>query len=234
MRKILAGEDGFPAAKRWRIFRRATACHRDELVATDWRELRHAMEWQRRGYSLADPHFWTMQGSVRVAQLCRDWGLTWGSHSNNHFDISLAMLTHVAAAAPGKITAVDTHWIWQDGQRLNQGTDQNRGRYGRGSGEAGPRVEVDMVQIEKAHQLYRDKSLGAREMLLRCNIKSQAGRSITNVHVSSLTELYNHHRSKRIRKRGPTCWIYGMPLCYVPWSNIKSSGLLIFQIFNFI
>ena len=65
---------------------------------------------------LADPHFWTMQGSVRVAQLCRDWGgLTWGSHSNNHFDISLAMFTHVAAAAPGKITAIDTHWIWQDG-----------------------------------------------------------------------------------------------------------------------
>jgi glucarate dehydratase len=70
---------------------------------------------------LADPHFWTMQGSVRVAQLCRDWGgLTWGSHSNNHFDISLAMFTHVAAAAPGKITAIDTHWIWQDGQRLTR------------------------------------------------------------------------------------------------------------------
>ncbi len=45
-----------------------------------------------------------------------EWGLTWGSHSNTHFDISLAMFTHVAAAAPGKITAIDTHWIWQDGQ----------------------------------------------------------------------------------------------------------------------
>jgi len=41
--------------------------------------------------------------------------LTWGSHSNNHFDVSLAMFTHVAAAAPGKIAAIDTHWIWQDG-----------------------------------------------------------------------------------------------------------------------
>ncbi len=54
---------------------------------------------------LADPHFWTMQGSVRVAQMCHEFGLTWGSHSNNHFDVSLAMFTHVAAAAPGKITA---------------------------------------------------------------------------------------------------------------------------------
>jgi L-alanine-DL-glutamate epimerase-like enolase superfamily enzyme len=46
-----------------------------------------------------------MQGSVRLAQLCHDWGLTWGSHSNNHFDVSLAMFTHCAAAAPGDITA---------------------------------------------------------------------------------------------------------------------------------
>ena len=62
-----------------------------------------------------------MQGSVRVAQTCRDNGLTWGSHSNNHFDISLAMVTHVAAAAPGAITAIDTHWIWlKDGQQLTR------------------------------------------------------------------------------------------------------------------
>ena len=52
--------------------------------------------------------------------MCHEWGLTWGSHSNNHLDISLAMFTHVAAAAPGKITAIDTHWIWQDGQRLTK------------------------------------------------------------------------------------------------------------------
>ena len=47
-----------------------------------------------------------MAGSVRVAQTCRDWGLTWGSHSNNHFDVSLAMFTHVGAAAPGDLEDV--------------------------------------------------------------------------------------------------------------------------------
>jgi len=30
------------------------------------------------------------------------------------------MFTHVAAAAPGEITAIDTHWIWQDGQALTK------------------------------------------------------------------------------------------------------------------
>lgn len=69
---------------------------------------------------LADPHFWTMDGSLRVAQDMNDWGLTWGIHSNNHFDITLATFVQCAAAAPGEITAIDTHYIWQDGQYLTQ------------------------------------------------------------------------------------------------------------------
>jgi len=104
-----------------------------------------------------------MQGSVRVAQLCDAWGLTWGSHSNSHFDVSLAMFTHVAAAAPGKITAIDTHWIWQDGQRLTKeplrivdGCVAVPERPGLG-------IEVDMAQVEKAHRLYTSLDLSGRD-----------------------------------------------------------------------
>ena len=98
-------------------FRRATGLPTaTNMIATDWREMGHTIQLQSVDIPLADPHFWTMQGSVRVAQMCHEWGLTWGSHSNNHFDISLAMFTHAAAAAPGKITAIDTHWIWQECQ----------------------------------------------------------------------------------------------------------------------
>src|SRR5678816_4196155 len=68
------------------------------MIATDWRQLVHALSLQSVDIPLADPHFWTMAGSVRVAQTCLDWGLTWGSHSNNHFDVSLAMFTQVGAA----------------------------------------------------------------------------------------------------------------------------------------
>jgi glucarate dehydratase len=112
---------------------------------------------------LADPHFWTMQGSVRVAQMCREWGLTWGSHSNNHFDISLAMFTHVAAAAPGKTTAIDTHWIWQDGQRLT--TDPLRVIDGSIAVPQRPGlgIEVDVQLIERANALYNTMESGARD-----------------------------------------------------------------------
>ncbi|MFB0975361.1 MAG: enolase C-terminal domain-like protein, partial [Tolumonas sp.] len=108
--------------------------------------------------------FWTMQGSVRVAQMCHEWGLTWGSHSNNHFDISLAMFTQVAAAAPGNITAIDTHWIWQEGiDRLTKEAPEIKGGLVKVPEKPGLGVDVDMDQVLKAHELYKSQALNARD-----------------------------------------------------------------------
>ncbi|QHJ00567.1 glucarate dehydratase [Xylophilus rhododendri] len=145
-------------------FRRATGLPTaTNMIATDWREMSHALSLQSVDIPLADPHFWTMAGSVRVAQTCQAFGLTWGSHSNNHFDISLAMFTHVGAAAPGRVTAIDTHWIWQDGQRLTKEPLQIVGGYVQVPKKPGLGVELDMAEVEKAHQLYLQHGLGARD-----------------------------------------------------------------------
>jgi glucarate dehydratase len=145
-------------------FRRATGLMTaTNMVATDWREMAHTIQLQSVDIPLADPHFWTMEGSVRVAQLCQTWGLTWGSHSNNHFDVSLAMFTHVAAAAPGKVTAIDTHWIWQDGQHLTKNPLKIVDGQVAVPKKSGLGVELDMDAVEKAHQLYLQHGLGARD-----------------------------------------------------------------------
>jgi glucarate dehydratase len=157
-------EGGFSGREVMAEFRRATGLPTaTNMVATDWRQFVHALSLQSVDIPLADPHFWTMAGSVRVAQTCRDWGLTWGSHSNNHFDVSLAMFTHVGAAAPGKVTAIDTHWIWQDGQRLTKEPLQIVGGHVAVPKKPGLGVELDMVEVEKAHQLYLQHGLGARD-----------------------------------------------------------------------
>ena len=157
-------ENGYSGREVMAEFRRATGLQTaTNMIATDWREMGHAIQLQSVDIPLADPHFWTMQGSVRVAQMCHEWGLTWGSHSNNHFDISLAMFTQVAAAAPGKITAIDTHWIWQDGQRLTQQPLQIVGGMLNVPTTPGLGVELDMVQVMAAHELYKNKGLGARD-----------------------------------------------------------------------
>jgi glucarate dehydratase len=145
-------------------FKRATGLPTaTNMVATDWREMAHSLVLQSVDIPLADPHFWTLQGSVRVAQLCQMHDLTWGSHSNNHFDVSLAMFTHCAAAAPGKVTAIDTHWIWQDGQGLTKEPLQIQGGYVDVPQQPGLGVELDMDKVQKAHQLYQQHGLGARD-----------------------------------------------------------------------
>jgi glucarate dehydratase len=157
-------ENGYSGREVMAEFRRATGLPTaTNMIATDWREMGHAIQLQSVDIPLADPHFWTMQGSVRVAQMCHEWGLTWGSHSNNHFDISLAMFTHVAAAAPGEITAIDTHWIWQDGQRLTRSPLQIVGGKIAVPAKPGLGIEPDMEAIEAAHQVYLGMGLGARD-----------------------------------------------------------------------
>ena len=157
-------EGGFSGREIMAEFRRATGLPTaTNMIATDWRQLAHAITLQAIDIPLADPHFWTLQGSVRVAQTCRDFGLTWGSHSNNHFDVSLAMFTHVAAAAPGRVTAIDTHWIWQDGQGLTSDPLRIQDGQIEVPDQPGLGITLDMAEVEKAHRLYLDHALGARD-----------------------------------------------------------------------
>jgi glucarate dehydratase len=157
-------ENGYSGREVMAEFRRATGLPTaTNMIATDWREMAHAIQLQSVDIPLADPHFWTMRGSVRVAQMCHEFGLTWGSHSNNHFDVSLAMFIHVAAAAPGRITAIDTHWIWQDGQRLTQEPFRIEGGEVRVPARPGLGIIPDWDRIEAAHKLYRRMDSGGRD-----------------------------------------------------------------------
>ncbi|MFC0336103.1 D-glucarate dehydratase [Kushneria avicenniae] len=132
------------------------------MIATDFKQLQYAAIMNSVDIPLADCHFWTMQGAVMVGELCDEWGMTWGSHSNNHFDISLAMMTHVAAACPGEITAIDTHWIWQDGQRLTEQPFEIRDGKLNVPTTPGLGVTLDQGKLDEAHALYRSLDVRAR------------------------------------------------------------------------
>ncbi|MDA4884629.1 glucarate dehydratase [Acinetobacter baumannii] len=157
-------EQGYSSREIMAEFKRATGLPTaTNMVATDWREMSHSIQLQAVDIPLADPHFWTLEGSVRVSQLCKMYNLTWGSHSNNHFDISLAMFTHVAAAAVGNVTAIDTHWIWQEGtDQLTKAPLEIKDGKIQVPTAPGLGVELDWDQINQAHELYKLKGLGAR------------------------------------------------------------------------
>ncbi|MFW6313726.1 MAG: enolase C-terminal domain-like protein, partial [Spirochaetota bacterium] len=158
-------ERGFSGREMLSEFRKATGLPTaTNMVATDWRQMQHSVALHSVDIPLADPHFWTKAGSVRVGQMCDAFGLTWGSHSNNHFDVSLAMCSHVAAAVPGRVTAIDTHWIWQEGtERLTKQPLVIEGGRISIADHPGLGVELDMDQVRAANELYAKENLGARD-----------------------------------------------------------------------
>ena len=149
-------EQGYSGRETLAEFRRATGVPvATNMIANDWRQLHHALQLNAIDIPLADPHFWTMRNANVVAQLCNEWGLTTGCHSNNHFDVSLAMVAHLGAAAPGdRQTAFDTHWIWQDGQQLTRQAPQIRDGYLELPEGPGLGIELDMERVEQAHARY--------------------------------------------------------------------------------
>lgn len=157
-------EQGYSGREVMAEFRRATGLPTaTNMVATNWREMAHSVMLQAVDIPLADPHFWTLTGASRVAHLCHEFGLTWGCHSNNHFDISLAMFTHVGASAPGNPTALDTHWIWQEGDMtLTKNPLQIINGKIKLNDKPGLGLDLDMDKIQKAHELHKKLPTGAR------------------------------------------------------------------------
>ena len=125
------------------------------MIATDWRQFYHTASLNACDIILADPHFWGFDGAVRMSQLLDAWGLTWGIHSNNHFDVTLAAFAHVGAAAVGDPAPIDTHWIWQDGQNLLDDTPQIAGGFLQVPEGPGLGVHLNMEQVTAANALYR-------------------------------------------------------------------------------
>ncbi|WP_306191135.1 glucarate dehydratase family protein [Streptomyces sp. MK5] len=64
---------------------------------------------------LSDHHYWGgLHRSKLLAGICDTFGLGLSMHSNSHLGISLAAMTHLAAATENLTYACDTHWPWKD------------------------------------------------------------------------------------------------------------------------
>ncbi|GDY33018.1 glucarate dehydratase family protein [Gandjariella thermophila] len=62
---------------------------------------------------LSDHHYWGgLHRSHELAAICRTFGIGLSMHSNSHLGISLAAMTHLAAATPNLDYACDTHYPW--------------------------------------------------------------------------------------------------------------------------
>jgi glucarate dehydratase len=112
---------------------------------------------------LGDHHFWGgLRASVELARICRTWGLGMSMHSNSHMGISLAAMTHLAAAVPNLTYACDTHYPWQSDEVIVGGKLQfEDGALAVPTGP-GLGVELDHAALDRMHQQYLDSDLKFR------------------------------------------------------------------------
>ncbi|SEU16929.1 glucarate dehydratase family protein [Nonomuraea wenchangensis] len=117
------------------------------------------------GVLLLDHHYWGgLVRSSHVANLCETFGLSLSMHSNSHLGISLAAMTHLAAATPNLTFACDTHTPWQDGQDV---ITPGALRFTNGAVPVptgpGLGVELDRDALARMHEQYEKCGIVARD-----------------------------------------------------------------------
>ena len=113
---------------------------------------------------LSDIHYWGgLIGCIKLAQVCETFGLGVGMHSNSHLGITLAAMTHLAAAIPNLLHDCDTHypWIEEDivvgkGFQFQDGCLDVPAAPGLG-------VELDEAKLEKFSDYYRNRAARTRD-----------------------------------------------------------------------
>ncbi|MFI1418852.1 glucarate dehydratase family protein [Streptomyces sp. NPDC020731] len=115
---------------------------------------------------LSDHHFWGgLRRCGQLAAICDTFGLGLSMHSNSHLGISLAAMTHLAAATPRLTYACDTHWPWK--RPDEDVVDPTPLRFDKGRlavpTAPGLGVELDRDALARLHRQYLDCGLRDRD-----------------------------------------------------------------------
>jgi glucarate dehydratase len=107
------------------------------------------------GVILSDHHYWGGLGKVHdLASICDTFGLGLSMHSNSHLGISLAAMTHIAAATPNLTYALDTHWPWKTEDVVTTPFAFRDGSL-EVSRKPGLGVELDLDALARLHEQYQ-------------------------------------------------------------------------------
>jgi glucarate dehydratase len=115
---------------------------------------------------LSDHHFWGgLRKSQTLAAICSIWKMRLSMHSNSHLGISLAAMTHLAAATPNLDYDCDTHWPWK---RDEEDVIIEGALKWKDGGVAVPTVpglgvELDREKLARLHQQYLECGMTKRD-----------------------------------------------------------------------
>ena len=113
---------------------------------------------------LSDHHLWGgLRRSALLAGIADTFGLGLSMHSNSHLGISLAAMTHLAAATPNLTYACDTHYPWKTQDVVLPGVLDFVDGSVRVPTTAGLGVELDRDALAVLHEQYLTCGVRRRE-----------------------------------------------------------------------
>lgn len=133
------------------------------MCVTTTEEIRSAVEQGAVQVILCDHHFWGgLRATQQLAGMCEAFDLKLSMHSNTHLSISLAAMTHAAAAAPGDLLACDTHRPWQPEDVITQPVEFVDGAV-EVSDEPGLGVDLDHEALVMLHKRWQESDVRRRD-----------------------------------------------------------------------
>ena len=130
-----------------------------------WEHLKPAIEQNAVQVLLTDHHFWGgLRRTRELAAVCEAFGISLSMHSNSHLGISLAAMTHVAAATPAIDHSCDTHYPWNsaDDVIVPGALELRDGSVAVPTGP-GLGVELDHDALDRLHRLYLETGIRDRD-----------------------------------------------------------------------
>ncbi|WP_406285659.1 glucarate dehydratase family protein [Streptomyces sp. NBC_00209] len=113
---------------------------------------------------LSDHHYWGgLHRSKLLSGICDTFGMGLSMHSNSHLGISLAAMTHLAAATPNLTYACDTHWPWKSEEVVQDGALAFSDGAVRVPTGPGLGVELDPDALARLHEQYLQCGLRNRD-----------------------------------------------------------------------
>ncbi|MGW2378538.1 glucarate dehydratase family protein [Streptomyces sp. NPDC001658] len=130
-----------------------------------WEHLKPGIEQDAIQVLLTDHHYWGgLRRTRELAAVCEAFGIALSMHSNSHLGISLAAMTHVAAAIPNLDHSCDTHYPWNSADDvIVPGVLELRDGAVKVPTGPGLGVELDHDALERLHRLYLDSGMRARD-----------------------------------------------------------------------
>lgn len=126
------------------------------MYVVDFEDVAPAVTADAVDVILSDHHYWGgLSGNCDLDRVARTFDIGVGMHSNSHLGVSMAAMTHVAAAMPTIRYACDSHYPWMADDIVADPFEFENGRL-EPRDEPGLGVDIDEDRLDELHTLYQE------------------------------------------------------------------------------